>query len=472
MVIKLIGSNVMAMKRLLPRVLTHIKPSKDEQLAMDVFSELLQEEAERHAKRFGARPMLCGSVAKNTWLSHHRELDLFLLFDKSLPREKLEEYGLQLSKDIVLGLGGRYRIAYTEHPYLSALVKHDGKVYDLDVVPCYDIEPGTIKSAVDRTPHHVRYIRQHIAGLEDDVRLLKQLCTAAGCYGADLRFQGFSGYLCELLILYYKGFPKAIQEISNWHPGISINFGKYGKSKFDSPLAAIDPVDSKRNVAAAVSPESFFKLVKACKSLLETPSEKIFFKELSKPYSVLEIEKEMKRRGTRWYLLRLRKPDVQEDILFSQARRTQERIETLLKENDFKVFRKSFYMGDFIAFFFEMETWILPKIARRIGPDIFTKHAKQFLEHYKDDRIYIEGRNWVVEYEREFISVADFFKSLLSRGAGELKSIGIPSVMAEAIDKRCEIASGGDAIRLVSRLPEDFRLFLKDYFEKNLNVVF
>ena len=171
-------------------VLERIKPSKREERDMSRFTDRLVETA----SRLGARPMVCGSIEKGTWLTEKSEVDLFLLFNPSVSRSALEKDGLELAKRIIKAMKGKYVIAYAEHPYLRGKIGR----YDVDLVPCYDIaDPERIKSAVDRTPHHVRFVNANLKN-PDDVRLLKQLCKANGCYGADLKTEGFSGYICEL----------------------------------------------------------------------------------------------------------------------------------------------------------------------------------------------------------------------------------------------------------------------------------
>ena len=91
----------------------------------------------------------------------------------------------------------KFHEKYAEHPYINAYI--DG--VDVDLVPCYKVDSATtIQSAVDRTPFHTRYITDRINGLIDDVLLLKQFTKAGGIYGSDQMTEGFSGYLCELLL--------------------------------------------------------------------------------------------------------------------------------------------------------------------------------------------------------------------------------------------------------------------------------
>ncbi len=146
--------------------------------------------------------MVVGSVARDTWLSGDRDLDIFLLFPPDLSREDLEEKGLDLARSIARRFTGIFHEKYAEHPYVNATI--DG--LDVDLVPCYEVaSAAAIQSAVDRTPFHTRYISDKIGPLRDDVLLAKQFAKACGVYGSDQMTEGFSGYLCELLVLHYAG---------------------------------------------------------------------------------------------------------------------------------------------------------------------------------------------------------------------------------------------------------------------------
>lgn len=443
-------------------VLERIKPSRKEIEEMDRFTAILLEAAK--ASKI-AKPLFCGSIAKDTWLSEKNEADLFLLFKPSLSKKQLEKKGLDLAKKIIKAMKGTYVIAYAEHPYLRGKI---GK-YQVDIVPCYDVSnPEKIKSAVDRTPHHVKFVKANLKE-PDEVRLLKQFCKANKCYGADLKTQGFSGYMCELLIIKYGSFLKLTKEVEKWRAGKVISFNANAK-KFKAPLIVIDPVDRNRNVGAALSAESFYRFVKACKNFNERPSKDFFFKPEIKPYTIKEIEKEFKSRGTRWYLISFERPKVLDDILYPQLRRCVKAIDRMLEQNGFKVLRSDFYCNKECVLAFEMETWQVPGVVKNIGPEIYSTHAEQFLKHYKENKVFIENDNWMVETEREFTTVLNFLKELIDESEKELLEKGIPSKIAPLM-KNCKLCGGGDTLKAIEGLPEEFRVFLKEWFEKDLNVV-
>lgn len=82
-------------------VLNKVKPSEIEKKEMKSFIEKLLETSK---KLSSVKPMICGSVEKDTWLSKKYELDLFLLFNQNISKKELEEKGLALAKNIVKNL--------------------------------------------------------------------------------------------------------------------------------------------------------------------------------------------------------------------------------------------------------------------------------------------------------------------------------------------------------------------------------
>jgi len=455
------------------QILKKIKPSEEERKHLNIAVKKILEAAEKPAKLYGMKPMLCGSVAKDTWLSPP-EIDLFMLFDENLPRKKLEEYGLQAAKDIFEALGGKCRAAYSEHPYLTGLAKIEGKIYAMDIAPAYETSALNIKSAFDRTPHHVNFVLKNLdykKGHQDEVRLLKKFAAARGCYGADLAVQGFSGYLCELFVIKFGAFLNVMEAAAKWNAGTVIDHMERKEEKeFTSegePLIVPDPVDQKRNVAAAVSVETFYRFVKACRDFEKTANIGLFEKTAARPYTVDEALKRIEKRGTKFYALRFPTPQVQPDIYHSQMRKALHRIEDILKKEEFSLIGKGYYTANETVILLEAETWVMPKIEKNEGPSVFSRHAKSFLEHYCDKNIFIEDGNWVVILDRKYSSLMDLLKDFLS---SNLAAQGIPSNIAKSMEK-CELAGEDDFSRLVARMPEGFRAFLRQYFEKDLNVL-
>ena len=117
-----------------------------------------------------------------------------------------------------------------------------------------------------------------------------------------------------------------------------------------------------------------------------------------------------------------------------------------------------------------METWHIPKITKNVGPDVYSRHAEEFLKHYKKQKVFIENENWVVEVERKFTDVFDYMKNLFKMSEKDLLERGIPSKVAPKI-RNAKVAHGKDFLKETKKMPEDFRVFLREWFEKDLDVV-
>ena len=228
-------------------VLAKVRPTQEEESFIGSAVEELVERvlATSIAKQVEFKPVLVGSIAKGTHLKNP-DIDLFLMFDPGVPREKLEEYGVRIGKEAI---GGREH--YAEHPY----IRGEFNGLKVDVVPAYRITDAAQKmTAVDRTPFHTEFVQKHLASdKKDDVRLLKSFMKGIGVYSAEARVQGFSGYLCELLVIRFGGFRDVLEAAGKWKKGVCLAFEQQSDIKFDEPMVFIDPVDAGRNVASAVS---------------------------------------------------------------------------------------------------------------------------------------------------------------------------------------------------------------------------
>lgn len=446
-------------------VLKRVKPTKTEKEKMRRFTNKLLKKIKKMTKK--AKPMVCGSVAKNTWISKTKEIDLFLLYPTKLSKKELEKKGLVLAKKIVKEFKGNYEIAFSEHPYLKAYINK----FEIDIVPAYAVKNSeSIKSSVDRTPFHVKFVQKNLKK-PNDVRLLKQFCISNRCYGADAKRQGFSGYLCELLIIKYKSFKNCVKAASKWKAGKIISFimvdRKQLVKKYKTPLIVIDPVDKNRNAGAAVSVESFYRFVKACKDFVEKPSEEFFLPKKIKPYSQRVLSNKIKERETSWYLLKFKKPKVLDDILYSQMRKLIKTMNRLLSHNGFNVLKSTFFCNKECYLIYEMKIAKIPKITKNIGPNVYSRHAENFLKHYKKKKTFIENDNWVVEIKRKFTNASDFFKSLKKESENSLLKKGIPNKIAPKL-KNSKMYDEKNFLKGINSSSTEFKSFFREWFEEDL----
>ncbi len=463
----------------LKKVLKKIIPTPAEARKLKGLADKVLDVVNKEAAKHNAYAIIAGSLTRNTWLPGKEEFDIFILFPTNTPKDQMEKFGLNIGKRTIKKLGGKYVIEYAEHPYVSGVVNG----MHMDIVPCYEIDSTEhLKSSVDRTPFHVRYIEKHLAPeLSNEVRLLKQFCKAQGIYGADAKTEGFSGYVCELLVIKYGSFLAVLEAASGWRAGYIIDIeGFYRKEQYaelrkrfkEQPLILIDPTDAKRNTAAAVSPRSFQILRSAARRFLESPSEYMFFPRKKKPLTLRELKALQKKRETELIVIKFKPPAVVPDILWPQLRRFAQRLESILKENEFIVLRKAVYTNekDLAVVLLEMETSKLPAVRKRIGPSIFDESgSKNFIKKYKTRAIngpFVENCFWVVELKRKFRTAKQKLADSLGDSLKILKAKGIPSHIAEQIAKKYTLVTDVKKIAALAKKDKQFGIFLREYFEK------
>ena len=357
------------------------------------------------------------------------------MFPKNTKREELEKKGLDYGKKIAENIGGVSRVKYAEHPYTHAVIKG----FHVDIVPCYKIEKGEhIQSAVDRSPLHLMYVLEHLSPrMQDEVRLLKQFCKAAGIYGSDAKHQGFSGYICELLILYYQSFEAAIKAVCSWSaPQMVDVLGFTDKTRFpDQPLIIVDPVDKDRNAAAAINAENFIKFVSSCRQFMAKPSINLFNLKPIEPMTTKQINY-MSSRGTKFIAIRMKTPDIVDDVLYPQLRKATKRLSNLLHHNEFSVLRSYEFVSSKNTFIlFELEIFQLPPVNNMEGPPIFSKtHTDEFLSKYRGKAfLYLSGNRWVAEVKRQYKIPVELLNSFLHRPKEKLIEDGIPGYIADVV---------------------------------------
>ena len=391
----------------------------------------------------GAGAMVVGSASRGTWVRGDRDLDLFLLFPPGLDRDSLERDGLAMARAIALEFGDGYREKYAEHPYINATV--DG--IDVDLVPCYCVATATeIQSAVDRTPFHTRYVTERIGGLVDDVLLLKQFAKAGGVYGSDQMTEGFAGYLCELLVLRYGSFGGVLAGASGWRPGTVIDLEGHAGKRFEEPLVVIDPVDPNRNVSASVSLSKMMAFVELARGYLAAPSAAFFEVRPDPPMEAGAFADALAERGTALYALRFPTPNLIEDVVVPQLRKSLDGLVQLLARHGFAVNRADCEMGpDHCLLVFELLVDTLPAVARHQGPPLWNgENAGKFREKYGAPPAsgpfagpFIEDGRYVVEVPRRYRTAG----ALL--GSDEILGVSLGKNVRRALADR-ELLAGRD----------------------------
>jgi tRNA nucleotidyltransferase (CCA-adding enzyme) len=408
------------------------------------------------AKSGKAEGMVVGSVARNTWVRGDRDLDIFMLFDPGLTREALETEGLALARSIARSFTERFHEKYAEHPYINATIDN----IDVDIVPCYNVESAErIQSAVDRTPFHTRYITSRINGLVDDVLLLKQFTKAGGIYGSDQMTEGFSGYLCELLILHYGGFSPLIEAAASWRPGFVIDIENHAQKKFTEPLVVIDPVDPKRNVSAAVSLNRLAGFVELARGYCEKPACEFFLHPMERCILKKELAETIARRRTFVFAVIFATPPYIPEVVVPQLKRSVSAVRELLERNGFTVNHASYDMqAEKCMILLELLVGNLPTIRRHLGPPLWNPlNADKFREKHLAGHLsgpFIDNGRYEMEVPREYQTA----KSLLASDA--LLSARLGKHVRQSMEQGWTLHEGPECWQ------EEFAPFIAEFFDR------
>jgi len=453
------------------RVLKRITPKKSERVRVEALSRSLEQKIVLTCQNEGVNAIVRveGSVAKDTWLRENPDIDIFIRFPTSFPRKSLGEIGLKIARKATET--ARQVERFAEHPYLEVFM--DG--YRVDIVPCYDAAPGEWKSATDRTPYHTDYIKKHLnIQLRSEVRLLKRFMQGIDVYGAELKTGGFSGYLCELLIMNFGSFSQVTEAFGAYNRRVVIDLeGFYTNRKnelvllFPEPLIIIDPVDKGRNVASAVLPQKLYTFIGAAREFLKKPAIEFFYPPKPKVYSAGSLKKWLLRRGSTMIFLEIKQIEAVPDVLWGQLYRSKRSIKKLLEFNDYKVLKDAVWSNEknLSIFAFELESQKLPNIKKHLGPPLEREaECNKFLAKYiVDPEVicgpYIENGRWIVELPRKNTDAVAFLKEKIVDGG---KHLGVAELIALSIRKEFKVSVNFEVVEVYNE-NEAFAVFLTEF---------
>ena len=371
-----------------------------------------------------------GSYAKGTWTSEKPDIDIFVKFKKSTSEKKFKS----ISKKIGFNALKKFKpyTRYSEHPFVEAVIKN----IKINIVPCYDVKAGKWKSAADRSTFHTEFILENLSGpLKDDVRLLKYFMSVNGIYGAEIAKQGFSGYVAEVLVYYFGSFTNVLKEIAKLKNDNAI--GKPRK-KFDSTIIIIDPVDSNRNLGAAISTENVGKFILLSRAFINNPSIQ-FFRNQRKKLSSKNILNNM-------LVLKFQYKKSPDDTIAGQIRRAVNSLSSQMEIAGFKILRNSSLTleKNQAVLLFLMDSLTISENQIHDGPNVFEENfSRKFVSiNRKKSRIMWIGNNAKIMtlQKRSHTSAKLFLNDLIQN---HLNKSGIPNGIKSDI-KNMKITTGNN----------------------------
>ena len=392
-------------KSIFNRILPEIRPTEEEIEELNAYSNDLMGRLKRIVPK-DVEIILAGSVARGTQIRGNSDIDIFLLFPKTTEERLMEKKALLLARKVVKkGNGETFVINYAEHPYLKLI----SKKLDIsaDIVPAFKInDAADMGTAVDRTQLHNVFVKNHLNEKQkDEVRLLKYFLRANSIYGAESRIEGFSGYLCELLICHYGSFLELIKSFSELELPLVLDILKSKQinnreeiSKdvnfFKSEFIVIDPTDKERNVAASVSRESISRLVIASRRLLDKPSVNNFYGiKYSDENSRSSLSKMLQQYEIDIYAIGIEVPEISEDTLWPQIKRLKGKFSDSLKRNGFEPLLElqNLTNGRAAIAFLMNKKEIHANVIK--GPSVFMKNGSYafYKKHENGQNMFLDG---------------------------------------------------------------------------------
>lgn len=388
-----------------------------DRVAEKVLSKV-KEAARPHAEVAGV--FLGGSYAKDTWLAGDVDIDVFVKLAPTVDERTFEEVGLAVGKEALRGYKPGKK--YAQHPYTEATVDD----FKVNVVPCYDVKPGEWKSAADRSMHHVEFVRKK---LDDEarvqVRLLKKFMKAVGVYGAEIQYEGFSGYATEVLILGYTTFEAALG-----------SFAVFVHDSQEEYFTLFDPIDDKRDLGKAISRETIAKMVLASRAFLEAPSIAYFRKVNGKARPQLQ---------ERACAILFEHVELSEDTLWGELKRSSRQIAKHVREEGFELARVEAASDNRRSSAIIMLPLVdkLPDVEERLGPGVeLAEAAKSFVAKNRGSGKLMwvgdDGRLRLLA-ERRFTSLEKLLDEILESRA---ERIGVSKEVAEGLKKSGRVIRG------------------------------
>ena len=401
---------------------------KVDKIANQVFS-LVSNEAEKQKSvvsvHFG------GSYAKETWTRGKIDIDIFVKFKKTTTEKNFEKIGRKIGFDSLKKF--KPYVRYSEHPFVEANIDDVG----VNGVPCYDVKKGEWKSAADRSTFHTEFMSEKLTGLmKDDIRVLKYFLEKNSMYGAEIAKQGFSGYVCEVLVYYLGSFEKVLKKIAKLQ-----NNEMIGESprKFESPMVLIDPIDRNRNLGAAISIENVTNFILIARNFLKKNSVS-YFKEKSK----LSVPKEFAKN---MLVINFKYKKRSDDIIYGQIKRAANSIESQMNKEGFNVLRNDSlaYDENNASLIFLLESIIISKNEIRTGPEVF---SSEFSSKFININSKKSKLMWTDKYgklqslqTRRYENAKSFLNDLIKNHIGES---GIPKGLRVDFKTGFKISTGKD----------------------------
>ncbi|MBD3248592.1 CCA tRNA nucleotidyltransferase [Candidatus Woesearchaeota archaeon] len=411
-----INQNIMRKyDEVLDAVLDDIKPDKEEKEKVNKRIHSFLEKLNKGLK--DANAVLGGSGAKGTWLRGAHDADVFVQFNYEKYKGKSDELSDILEKHLNKKFDGVKRL-HGSRDYFQ--IEKKGFVFE--VVPVLKIAKAEkAVNITDVSPLHAKWVRKH-KKYADDIRLMKKFCKAHRIYGAESYINGFSGYICEILVIHYKGFVNLLRAAPKWKDEEIIDTEKHyrnrlevkmgiNKSKQQGPLLLVDPVQKNRNAAAALSKENYDMFRKSAHKFLKEPDKESFEE---KSIGVEELKENY--HGKKVITVEASPLKGKKDVVGSKLVKVLEHIKRKMKKAGFEIIDTVWEWDGKAVFYIVLKDEKLREFEIKEGPPAkIKKHADKFKKIYEGKTFVKDGKLYA-KVKRKYRKAESFLRNVLRDG--------------------------------------------------------
>ncbi len=368
-------------------ILNQIVPSTKERKEFNQKTSSFLKQLNKNLK--GAKAILGGSGAKDTWLSGNHDIDIFVQFDYKKYSGKSDQLSSLLQGALKESFPKtKINKLHGSRDYFQ--LNYQG--YDFEVVPILKISKA--KDAInitDISPLHAIWVNKKSKKLNTEIRLAKRFFKAQQLYGAESHIAGFSGYAIEILIITYGSLNKLLTASLKWKSKQVIDFEKHykrdalfhlNKSKQQSPIIIVDPVDKSRNVVAALSQDKLGMLKKSARKFLKNSDVNLFIKTELNVDSLKLLAVKKKQNLVLFTVSPLK---GKRDVVGMKIKKTSIFLEKALESFNVKKSGWQWEEGSNATLYYFLEKDILPEFEVRQGPPLKMKESvKSFKKKNKN----------------------------------------------------------------------------------------
>jgi len=173
-------------------------------------------------------------------------------------------------------------------------------------------------------------------------------------------------------------------------------------------------VDSSRNVASAVAPETLLRFVLASREYLAASDMKFFFPSEQEVWSAEILGQRAGKRLENIIAVTFAKLDLIDDVVYPQLRKSLVNMAALLERADFEVEKISIHVDGLTHLLIELASITLPKERKHRGPPVNSENVNDFLSKWNSSGVsapYVDGGRWYVMVKRQFERADDLLKS-------------------------------------------------------------